>query len=215
MVNTRKFWEESWEKHPQDLTNTYAHLLLDITDKSALYVGCGYIMYDIGILKPGYFIGLDIAKKPLDLSRETSYADGFVLGNGNNLPFKTDSFDVAFSIDTFTYTNNFYDILKEMKRVVRERIVFTVCHLNDAILYTGDNYVQEEYSNAFHTENHDIFFFTENNIKKLLSDLGLKPLEILTLTKGEVANFMPSVDGEPVYVPNGKLGEDGGHVNNT
>ena len=209
MVSLRDFWEELWEKNPQNLTNNYAHLLLDIKDKSALYVGCGCIIYNVGLLSPKYFIGLDIAKKPLDYSKRNSQANGFVLGNGANLPLKTNSFDVAFSIDTFTYTEDFYDILDEMKRVTRERIAFTVNHLDDAVLYFGNNYVQTEYSNVFHMKNHDMdmFFFTESNIEKLLLSFELKPLKILTLTKRELAGFIPIAEREPIYVPNGNVKE--------
>jgi len=73
-----------------------------------------------------------------------------------------------------------------MKRVSKEKLTLYLTHKDIAIRIRKDTkYTDKQYCTLFHEKFGDISVFTEENVKALLSDIGLKPEIINPITEGD------------------------------
>lgn len=106
--------------------NVFLKFLNLKTHSSILDVGCADGVYTLEFAKMGFnMIGLDLSKKQLlklaSFSRELHHGIDLVLGDAENLPFKTRSLDGVISISTIRYVPNPQRAMLEFARVVKQR----------------------------------------------------------------------------------------------
>lgn len=112
-----KYIEGRWEKVAKLMID---HYNLKAGDK-ILDVGCGkgFLLYDFTKILPGLEVfGLDISKYAIENSKE-EIKDSLILGDATKLPYKDNSFDLVFSLNTLHNLECFnLDIaLREIERV--------------------------------------------------------------------------------------------------
>jgi len=92
-----------------------------------LDAGCGRSSSLKDIKKGSYKIGLDIYEPYIIESKKQSIHNDYVIGDVRKLPFKSDSFDCAVSIDVLEHLNkeDGLEMIKEMKRVAKRKIILT------------------------------------------------------------------------------------------
>ncbi len=97
-----------------------------------LDVACGTGYY-LELLKDSNrsVLGGDIAKGMVEACKRKKLGDGLYIGNYENIPFKDKTFDVVLCINSFQYTRNPQELLKEMERVLKDsgEIVLTYFNL--------------------------------------------------------------------------------------
>ena len=108
------------ELHKQEQLNKVKLIikLLNIKNEKVLDVGCGTAFYS-KLFKN--YTGIDFSKEMLKESNTK-----LILGNGENLPFKNNSFDTVISVSAI---HNFEDPIKginEIIRVSKNKIAITV-----------------------------------------------------------------------------------------
>lgn len=81
-----------------------------------LDLGCGYGRISKVLKKFGNVVGLDISYQGLKLAKKLKIP--LVLGDGEILPFRSKSFDVVVCAEVIPYTDNPYNMLREIKRVL-------------------------------------------------------------------------------------------------
>lgn len=104
-------------------------------NSSVLDIGCGkgFLLYEISQLLPGIKVaGLDISSYAI----ENSHPDikKFLhSGSAEQLPWSTNEFDLAFSLNTFhnLYTFQLFTALKEIRRVSRSSYICVESYRNE------------------------------------------------------------------------------------
>ena len=108
-----------WGEH----TARYAFALQYIEDKSVLDIACG-TGYGLGFLKEKAKLvtGVDVSIEAASEARnECGENASVLLGDGLNLPFADESFDVVTSFETLEHLHGRGEFLAELKRVLRRK----------------------------------------------------------------------------------------------
>jgi SAM-dependent methyltransferase len=187
---TRDYWDESWLNSPSDNINSIMQSMLrqdDIAKERVLDVGCGSLDFT-AFSSAKKFIGLDISIEALMLAK--AFDRNLVLGTAENLPFRSNSFDLVISTDTITVLGrDYYKGLEEIVRVAKKEIVFNVAHLDQTRrmkMADRDSELRlSDFGFAVILEAPNLpdrAYFNEKGIDLLLNGLGLEPKEIVTLT---------------------------------
>lgn len=97
---------------------------------SVLSIGCGNGEKDHRIVRrrnPDWLVGLDIFEPYLRACQRLGVHEGLVLGDARRLPFKDRSFDVVVAAEVIEHLekDDASDLLKEMERVARKKIIVT------------------------------------------------------------------------------------------
>ncbi len=106
----------------------YCSLLLkNLNGKLILDVGCGSGQDVVYYAKKGAKIfGLDISKKEIEMARKLKCGK-FKVGDMNNLPYTSNSFDYVTSFYSLQASNNVPKALAEMIRVAKPGAIIQVC----------------------------------------------------------------------------------------
>jgi len=110
-----------------------AHRLTALVDKeiqdnwTILDAGCGRSPLLKKIKKGTYKVGLDIYEPYIFESKKQLIHDDYILGDVRALPFESNSFDCAVSIEVLEHLNKAdgLKMIKEMERVARKKIILT------------------------------------------------------------------------------------------
>ncbi len=187
MAEQRKFWEEFYKDSLNSAGTRYAYQLFSQKSGKVLEVGCGDLCYN-GI-DGDYYVGIDISHNALKKAKEAlTYIKrpaSVVVASATHLPFKDNSFDLVTSIETITLLgSDFYTALQEMKRVSKDKLVFTLSHIDIAKAHNPDKEFikKEDHFLIKHSPSGEKAFFTKENIESVLKKLELKieTLEVLT-----------------------------------
>ena len=87
-----------------------------LTDQKILDVGCGPGILTEFLASRNFLVGLDLSSKMLLLAKESLRP---VQGEGDSLPFQSESFDAALAIETLQHVQKPLPFLKELSRVTR------------------------------------------------------------------------------------------------
>ena len=91
--------------------------LPNITQKSLLDVGCA--SGKIPVLAK-YSVGLDICISNLKVAKGSGLRDHVVVGDAQNLPLKTESFDVVTALDVLEHVRDDQKMINEIERVLKD-----------------------------------------------------------------------------------------------
>ncbi|MGQ9701994.1 MAG: class I SAM-dependent methyltransferase, partial [bacterium] len=156
-MDSNRFFYEKIYHFDEDINIGLDHRRLKIFFKHVnfngisrcLDIGCGvgwalHYIFSTGNVKDGIFVGLDISKKAIYLAKNIMKFDvNLLVGNGENLPFPDNYFDLVFSLGTIEHFSNPDKGLEEIKRVTRRggKILLVVPNsywlLNKLSLYKG------------------------------------------------------------------------------
>ena len=194
---SRDFWDRQWAERLHGMANTSAYNLIrreDVAGRSILDVGCGDARLSKLAELAGKFTGVDISINALRGGRKNRLC----VCDASNLPFRPDTFDSVFSIDTLTLLGDgCYEALREMRRVTRNMLIFNVSHSDfprtDLALDIKLNIVtlidNGPYTILKTRDMPDRAFFDENGICIMLRELDLIPKGITILTANDERNL--------------------------
>jgi len=198
---SRDYWDLQWKEQKHGMTNTSACNLFrmeDIRGKDVLDVGCGGVRHSELEALAGNYTGINISVNALEEAKRRDSWRKLAVCDAENLPFRPNTFDSVFSIDTLTLLGDgCYGALKEMRRVTRGMVVFNVSHVDypktDLILELELKLITLMDNGSYTTlktqEMPDRAFFDENNICLMLRELDLIPKGITILTANRERNL--------------------------
>ncbi len=103
-----------------------------------LDIGCGTGLFIEQYLeRGGRGVGLDISPKMIERGRDRVPAADWVVGTGESLPFRDDSFDAVSSLLAFSYFKDPQGMLSEVYRVLRPGGRVALCTLGRNFLTAG------------------------------------------------------------------------------
>lgn len=130
-----------------------------------LDVGCGSGIYTKRLVEKGCLVtGVDISGKMLELAQEKLPDVCFVQSSVYRLPFPENKFDMAFSMATFEFVEEFEAAFFEMKRVVKPGGQIFIGTIN------GDSAWGEHYQTETATKTtvfKHAFFKTPEDLKRI------------------------------------------------
>lgn len=123
-------------------------------DKRILDFGCGSGRFTSWLTKKGFeVVGVDVTKEMIYTAKKAYQDYKFILYDGNNLPFKDESFDCIISVwvlQHITVQNDFQKVAKELIRCLKPG--GTICLIEQVSKKESDYYIHrlpEEYISAF------------------------------------------------------------------
>jgi 2-polyprenyl-6-hydroxyphenyl methylase/3-demethylubiquinone-9 3-methyltransferase len=107
--------------------------------KTALEVGCGGGLMTEPISKMGFKAsGIDPSEKSISCAMDHSTKEGisinYLVAAGEKIPFPDNSFDVIFCCDVLEHVRNFYQVISEIKRVLKKGGIFFYDTINRTFL---------------------------------------------------------------------------------
>ncbi len=168
----RKAIEKKIKQRTEKIVNTFDEFINQNEKILDIGAGGGWIGEEIQNRKSASVTLLDVINfnQILDLK--------FVLYNGENIPFKADSFDTSFLIFTLHHCLNPLKILKEAKRVTKEKIIIIedipISRINKIFLYLWDIFINLPSLIRPPGENITFGFKTISEWQKIFNRFGLK-----------------------------------------
>jgi len=105
--------------------------LSNIRNPKVLDFGCGegsqaQLIRDLD----GIWIGLDLLNSP-EVDRRNSFQNNVVAYDGQQIPFKSDSFDIIFSLQVFEHVEELYSVFNELSRILKSdgKLIGSTSHL--------------------------------------------------------------------------------------
>ena len=197
-IDQKHMWDKEWSTASQDIRSTHTFYLLsseDTNNKIVLDVGSGDPYYASSFKHSKQFVGVDVSGIALRSAKNISPQNDHVVADAMHLPFKSSVFDSVFSLETLTpLGEGMLSALKEMTRVSKDSVIFTVSH-DDSFKFYGRVPVRNLEYGSLYTDNVvDQATLDEKGLRSMLKDLKLEPKEIEMLTEDWIANA-----GTPIY----------------
>jgi ubiquinone/menaquinone biosynthesis C-methylase UbiE len=122
-----------------------------------LEVGAGTGRYACS-LKSKNYVGIDLSYNMLKVAKEKSPEAFFICGDGENLPFREETFDTIICSRTFRFIPNPSKALTEAHRVLKEggRCIITVDFLRDFYGYKIAQFIFKKFPCEIHYWIHEI-----------------------------------------------------------
>ncbi len=115
--------------------------------------------------------GIDNDKREIKKAKEYNKVDnnGYIVADGENIPFKTASFDAVITISSLEHFKSDRKALKEMNRVLRlnGNLFLTV----DSLSHKG---IDAKYKKTHAKKYRVVKFYTTNDLKKVFSNSGFE-----------------------------------------
>jgi len=210
MTEQRDFWETVWSESSDDASSNLGYGLIrdfdleTLTGKSVVDIGCGNFTYSRIPEIASRFIGVDISHTALVDGKQYLGGGNLIQASAYVLPLALQSVDFAVSVEVLPLLGeNYSDALREMTRVSREGIIFTVNHL-EAISQRSAKSEDLTYGKLFKGKMLDVVALTEEDVEVVIGGLGLVLEELVVLTRDEVMNYGVPYHQQRVY-SNGDL----------
>jgi SAM-dependent methyltransferase len=121
-----------WGQRPKDWAdiqertalNCYEYVLglLNLNGTKLLDIGCGSGLFsDLAYSKGAQVTGIDASEKLIEKAKERNSTITFILGEMEELPFGSKSFDTVCGFNSFQYASNVKNALIEAKRVLKDK----------------------------------------------------------------------------------------------
>ena len=152
-------------------------------------VGCGngrYLLYFKRSKKIKFCVGLDISKKSVHLVNERLRGNGFsvalVVGDAENMPFPSNTYDIAFSTDVIEHLPHPSKGIQEIVRVSKDKVI--ICTPNKLCPLDMSRFAQIFGS---HVPPPIEEYVTRFQLMRMLQNSGLKRKNIMMLE----TSFLP------------------------
>jgi len=148
-----------------------------------LDIGCGTGLFiEKYLRKGGTATGVDLSEKMAGLARKKCPGCEFVVGNGETIPFRNNSFDAVSSLLVFSYVKHPEIMLSETCRVLRPGGGIAVCTLGKKLLTKGIPalYHISEKMKVRHVvmKNFGEYYYNEEEMTHLFTDAGFTDISI-------------------------------------
>ncbi|MEA2604228.1 MAG: hypothetical protein QOF89_5220 [Acidobacteriota bacterium] len=153
------YWlQSSYEKIHRDMLADLCALYLPTPDLDVLEVGCGTgLIYERlvpRLLSNERYTGVDVSESMLAIGRRKFPAARFLAGDGYGLRFADGAFDVVLCFEVLGHLPEIGTLLRELVRVSRRTVVFTVWPAPDGVVETGEtvrgeSFLHRQYSHAY------------------------------------------------------------------
>lgn len=210
MLEQRDFWESVWSADGAASHFGYG-LVHDsdsetLTGKSVVDVGCGNFTYSRIPEIASQFYGVDLSHTALVDGKEYLERGYLIQASAYALPLASHSVDFAVSVEVLPLLGeNYAEALREMARVSRDGIIFTVNH-SEAISQRLSEQRDLAYGKLFKGKMLDVVALTEADVEAVIGGLGLVLERLVVLTRDEVMNYGVPFHQQRIY-PNGDLKE--------
>jgi len=159
---------------------------IDNTPGTALDIPCGYGRFSNFLREKGFIpVSLDYSYQMVTRAVEASKNDHGSLGIAadakKNLPFKSNSFNVLFSMRFFHHVHEPHErefILKEFARVSQKWVVFSYYQTSCFHLF------QRRLRKTFNKDQANIKMISRDELQSLSEKAGLKILRVIPVLKG-------------------------------
>lgn len=124
----------------------------------ALEVGCGtgmiYERLVPRLLPNERYTGVDVSERMLEIGRRKFPAARLLAGDGYGLSFPDRAFDVVLCFEVLGHLPEIGTLLREMVRVARKTVIFTVWPAPEGVIETrepvrGESFLHRQYSHAY------------------------------------------------------------------
>jgi len=124
----------------------------------ALEVGCGtgmiYERLVPRLLANERYTGVDVSERMLEIGRRKFPEARLLSGDGYGLKFPDRSFDVVFAFEVLGHLPEIGTLLREMARVARRTVIFTVWPSPEGVIETretvrGERFLHRQYPHAY------------------------------------------------------------------
>jgi ubiquinone/menaquinone biosynthesis C-methylase UbiE len=156
----QSIWQNSptEDAHREELVNIVSHHV-DSPAPSILEVGCGtgliYEKLANSILSDSRYIGIDSSIKMLEKAISNFPEGEFILGDGYNLAFRDQEFDVVLCFEVLGHIPEIDQFVAELLRVTRKTCIFTTWPSDEQEIEEnyetigGVQFLHRRYSDAF------------------------------------------------------------------
>ncbi len=104
---------------------TTLKLLGNVKNKKLLDIGCGTGIYAKTLTEKGAKVrGIDISEEMIKIARQESPNIEFKLGSMDKLPYRNNEFDIVLAALSLGYLEDWGEVLKEIKRVLKPKGLF-------------------------------------------------------------------------------------------
>ncbi|MDE1833346.1 MAG: methyltransferase domain-containing protein [Candidatus Micrarchaeota archaeon] len=212
LAEDKSYWETQWRECPDEIRcYTASHLADRLTLRGAtmLEIGCGDKNHEDRKLD-GFFYGGDLAHNAVVSAKNAHPGAQFANFEATNMPFRNGSMDLVVAYEVILHLGfNTFKGLREMIRVARDGIAFTVLHEDSIPEHIASTHkpnklhvVQFDECKAvmrekgglrlfrrpdFNDMNRDtgLLFFNEQNIRSTLKDMGMDQIQVFLLNTDE------------------------------
>lgn len=146
-----------------------------------LDIGCGTGLFVEKFVKNGgTAIGLDISGKMISRAYHRCPTSEFILGTGEKIPFRDNSFEAVASLLAFSYVKDPHAMLTESYRVLKPGGVISICTLGKKLLTRGipalyqlgemmkvKHLVMKDFGEHYYDKNEMISLFTEGGFSDI------------------------------------------------
>jgi ubiquinone/menaquinone biosynthesis C-methylase UbiE len=136
-----RYWSESSMEMCIHIVEGLGVLQYAVPDEQILEVGCGTgkIWEILKRGKIGRYTGVDSSKAMLDVFRSKAPHVNLIQGDAVALPFPDYQFDLVCCIEVLRHMTRWEDAIKELFRVARRRVVFTMEVTEGPSEFKGEN----------------------------------------------------------------------------
>jgi ubiquinone/menaquinone biosynthesis C-methylase UbiE len=166
----------------------YAHLTRHVMDS----LGTGGLLLDIGcgtglflsryLASGGEGVGIDLSPGMVARARERLPESEFLVGTGEALPFRDNTFDAVASLLTFSYIHHPEEMIADVYRILRPGGRFALCTLGKnlftsmvpALYWIGEKMELRKIGVGDFNEH----YYTEEEMEALLGYAGFEEVEV-------------------------------------
>lgn len=155
-------------------------------------------------------IGVDIDKDVVDLANQKYGKNNLIFktGKADQIPIVTNSIDVVVSFETLEHHDRHYEMMVEIKRVLKKDGVLIIStpekrYYSDEPNYKNPYHVKELYYDQFRTLIDSHFKNTNYSFQKIIRGSLILPeqeFEGFSLIEGDYQNFFESSTIKPMYL---------------
>lgn len=179
----------------------YAHLtryMMESLGREGLLldIGCGTGLFLSRYLSQGGDgIGIDLSRGMVARARERLPESEFLVGTGEALPFRDNTFDAVASLLTFSYIHHPAEMVADVYRILRPGGRFALCTMGKnlftsmvpALYWIGEKMELRKIG----VGDFDEHYYTEEEMEALLGDAGFEGVEVRRCSFAHVSLATP------------------------